>query len=88
VALRDEVELLVAAGARPELVVLLDHVPPVGQSRVRVHAEALDSEADPNREDAELGCTDDRRDLVQMRLFGAAIRRQQPPLRERGARVA
>jgi hypothetical protein len=29
VALRDEVELLVAAGAGPELVVLLDHVPPV-----------------------------------------------------------
>ena len=82
----DEVELLVTAGAGAELVVLLDHAAAVGQRRVGIDSEALDSEADAHRENPELARAGDRRDLVEVRPHGAAVRPQLQPLRARAAR--
>jgi len=85
---RDEVELLVPAGARAELVVLLDHPRAVRGSDVGVHAEALDPEPEPDRVDAELARADDRRDLLEARRLSAPVRRQRPTLRARAGRGA
>ena len=75
-----------AAGAGAELVVLLDHAAAVGKRRVGVYSEALDPEADAHGENRELARAGDRRDLVEVRRHGAAVRPQRQPLRARAAR--
>jgi hypothetical protein len=64
-ALSDEVQLLVAARAAPELVVLFDHRTPFLVGLVGVDAERLNPEMDPNGLDLELRRGADRGDRVE-----------------------